>query len=155
MQKNLTIDDIEEISQAGASAAISPTPFGLKLVPKRIPIKFCEYKISNLVYKMLDSESIAISTKGILFQSVTEFKKGVLLRIWVELPDYWLRKSRVVDYKHTEAPTYFQVLCRVSTSDELLKKGTKYQILSEILSLDPVDESVLVDYLNNSGAFNK
>ena len=60
MQKNLTIDDIEEINQAGASAVSLPTPFDLKLITKKIPIKYCEYKISNLVNKMSISESIGI-----------------------------------------------------------------------------------------------
>jgi hypothetical protein len=155
MQKNLTIDDIEEISQAGASAILLPTPFDLKLITKKIPLKFCEYKISNVAHKMLRTESIGISTKGILFLSLSEFKKGNLLRVWIEIPDYWMRKSRIVEYRHTDAPIYFQVLSRVLTSEEILKRGTKYQILCEILSLDPVDESVLVEYLNNSGAIHK
>lgn len=151
MQKNLTIDDIEEISQAGASAIPLPTPFDLKLITKKIPIKFCEYKISNLADKMMTSESIGVSSKGILFQSLSEFKKGTLLRIWVEIPDYWSRKSRVVEYKHTDAPTFFQVLSRVLSSEEILKRGTKYQILCENLTLDSVDETILEDYLNSNG----
>ena len=140
MQKNLTIDDIEEISQAGASAVPLPTPFDLKLITKKIPIKYCEYKISNLADKMFVSESIGISSKGILFQSLSEFKKGTLLRI-----------SRVIEYKHTEAPTYFQVLSRVLSSEEILKRGTKFQILCENLTLDSVDETILEDYLNSNG----
>jgi hypothetical protein len=155
MQKNLTIDDIEEISQAGATATLLPTPFDLKLVTKKIPLKFCEYKISNVAHKMLNTDSIGISPKGILFLSLDEFKKGSLLRVWVEIPDYWSRKSRIVEYRHTEAPTYFQVLSRVLSTEEILKRGTKFQILCEILSLDSVDESILVDYLNNSGAIYK
>ena len=151
MQKNLTIDDIEEISQAGATAIILPTSFDLKLITKKIPIKFCEYKISNVANKMLVSETIAISTKGLIFQSLTEFKKGTLLRVWVEIPDYWSRKARIVEYKHTDAPTYFQTLSRVLSSEEILKRGTKFQILCENLTLDSVDETILEDYLNSNG----
>ena len=124
MHKNLTIEDIEELSQAGATTIPIPTPFDLKLVTKKIPMKFCEYKISNTPNKMLLTESIGISTKGMLFQSLTEFKKGSLLRIWVELPDYWSRKSKIVEYRHTEAPTFFQVLARVLSVEEILKRGT-------------------------------
>jgi len=155
MQKNLTIDDIEEISQAGATATVLPTPFDLKLITKKIPLKFCEYKISNVHDKMLNTDSIAISSKGILFLSLSEFKKGTLLRVLVEIPDYWSRKSRIVEYRHTEAPTHFQVLSRVLSAEEILKRGTKFQILSEILSLDPVDENLLNDYLGNNGAILK
>ncbi|WP_186649747.1 hypothetical protein [Fluviispira vulneris] len=155
MQKNLTIEDIEEINQAGASAQIQPTPFDLRLITKKIPIRFCEYKISNVPNKMLNSETVGISNKGILFLSTTEFKKQNLLRIWVEIPDYWSRKSRKVEYRHTEAPTYFQILTRVLSVEEFLKRGTKYQTLCEVLSIDPIDESVLEDYLNNSGVIQK
>ncbi|APJ02724.1 hypothetical protein [Silvanigrella aquatica] len=155
MQKNLTIDDIEEISQAGATASLLPTPFDLKLITKKIPLKYCEYKISNLAHKMLTTESIAISNKGVLFLSLSELKKGTLLRIWIEIPDFWSRKSKIVEYRHTDAPTHFQVLSRVLSAEEILKRGTKYQILTEILSLDAVDENVLNEYLGNSGAINK
>ncbi len=151
MHKNLTIEDIEELSQAGATTIPIPTPFDLKLVTKKIPMKFCEYKISNTPNKMLLTESIGISTKGMLFQSLTEFKKGSLLRIWVELPDYWSRKSKIVEYRHTEAPTFFQVLARVLSVEEILKRGTRYQILCENLTIDNVDETILDEYLNTSG----
>ncbi len=151
MHKNLTIEDIEELSQAGATTVPIPTPFDLKLVTKKIPMKFCEYKISNTPSKMLMTESIGISTKGLLFQSLTEFKKGSLLRIWVELPDYWARKSKIVEYRHTEAPTFFQVLARVLSVEEILKRGTRYQILCENLTIDNVDEAILDEYLNTSG----
>lgn len=152
MHKNLTIEDIEELSQAGATSVPIPTPFDLKLVTKKIPIKFCEYKISNTASKMLISESIGISSKGIIFQSLSEFKKGCLLRIWIEIPDYWSRKSKIVEYRHTEAPTFFQVLARVLSAEEILKRGTKYQILCENLTIDGVDEAILNEYLNISGA---
>ncbi|RDB37071.1 hypothetical protein [Spirobacillus cienkowskii] len=151
MQKNLTLDDIEDINHVGATAEVKPTTFDLKLISTKIPIKYCEYKISNNVNKMLKSETSAISTKGILFQVQLEFKVGSLLRVWVEIPDYWVRKSKIVEYRHTAAPTYFQVLCRVLNVEELLKKGAKYQILTEILSLDSVDETVLIEYLKNCG----
>lgn len=150
MQKNLTIDDIEEINQTVVTSTILPTPFDLKLVTKKIPIKYCEYKISNEAHKMLISESIAISSKGILFLSISELKKNNLLRIWVEIPNYWSRKSKIVEYKHTESPTYFQVLSRIISTEEILKRGTKFQILCEILSIDSIDENILTDYLSNS-----
>jgi hypothetical protein len=160
MQKNLTLRDIEEINQTGKGNANKSSfelshlsLFDLKLVTKKIPLKYCEYKISNLPEKMLSAESIAISPKGVLFCSSFEFKKGALLRVWVEIPDYWSRKSRMVEYRHTEAPTYFQILCRMLSVEENIKKFLKFQILSEILSLDPVDEAVLEDYLHNSGVF--
>lgn len=101
---------------------------------------------------MLTSESIGISSKGIIFQSLSEFKKGCLLRVWIEIPDYWSRKSKIVEYRHTEAPTFFQVLARVLSAEEILKRGTKYQILCENLTIDGVDETILNEYLNLSGA---
>lgn len=151
MQKNLTIEDIDELSQACSTTVPIPTPYDLKLVTKKIPIKYCEYKISNTANKMLLAESIGISVKGLLFQSLSEFKQGSLLRVWVELPDYWARKSKIVEYRHTEAPTFFQILARVLSSEEILKRGTKFQILCENLTIDNVDEIILNEYLNLSG----
>ncbi|MES2616123.1 MAG: hypothetical protein V4591_12010 [Bdellovibrionota bacterium] len=123
------------------------TPFDLRLVTKKIKIKFSAYKISTQLKNMSHSESIAISQKGLLFSAESFYEKGTLLRVWVEIPDYWSRKSKHVDYRHTEAPTHFQMLSRVVRSEEQFGQTLQYHILCENLNIDSVDECVLQDYL--------
>lgn len=124
-----------------------PTPLQLKLINKKIPIKFCEYKISNTSEKMLSTETISVSPMGVLFNSPTTFPVGALMRIWMEMPDYWPRKSRLVGYRHTDAPTFFQVLTRVVSCEETNKRNMKFQLLCQTLNMDAVDEQVLNEYL--------
>lgn len=147
--KSLTIDDIDELTHIGAQATQHPSMSELKLVNRSISLKYCEYKISNTENKMLQAESIAISNKGVFFNSLVDFKLGNLLRIWIELPNYWAKKSRLVDYQHTNAPNYFQILSRVIKTNEALKRGNIFQILCENLVVDPIDEAVLENYIRN------
>jgi hypothetical protein len=123
------------------------TTFHFKLVSKKIPLKFCEYKISNLENSMQKSNSTGISLNGLTFIAGKNFEKGTLLRVWLEVPNYWEKKSKYVDYKHTEAPAHFQVLSRVLTSQEIDKKKSCYHIFCENLNIDPIDENVLNEFL--------
>lgn len=145
-------DDLENLGQQGGveqqqTQLNLPTPLQLKLINKKIAMKFCEFKISNTAEKMLTSETISISALGILFNSSVNFPLATLVRIWIEMPDYWPRKQRHVGYRHTDAPTYFQMLARVVSSEETNKRNMKHQILCQTLNLDPVDEAVLNEYL--------
>lgn len=130
------------------------TPFDLRLVSKKINLKFSAYKISTQIKQMHQTESIAISQKGILFSTETFYEKGTLMRVWVEIPDYWSRKSKHVSYRHTEAPTYFQMLSRVVNCEEQNTQSIKYNVLCENLNIDSVDETVLQDFLVSSTGAN-
>lgn len=123
------------------------TAADLRLVNKKVSIKYCEYKITNSAEKMLSTETISISNAGMMLHSSIPFSQGMLLRIWVEMPDFWARKSRHVSYRHTNAPSYFQVLGRVLGCEDLSKRTPKFQILCENVNLDPVDERVLCEFL--------
>lgn len=131
------------------------TPFDLRLVTKKIKIKFSSYKISNTVKNMMQSESIAISNKGVLFPSDSYYEKGTLMRVWIEIPDYWSRKSKHVEFRHSEAPTHFQILSRVIQCEEQNQSSAPYQVLCENLNIDSIDESVLQDYLISSAGANR
>ena len=119
----------------------------LFLVNKKISIKFAEYRINNKTQKMVPVETVSISEKGILFPSPVAFPEGALMRVWVELPDYWARKSQHVGYQHTEAPTHFQILGRVLQSTLVNKKTGKNHILCENINIDRLDAVVLNDFL--------
>ena len=140
--------DLEDGAEAARAARASDvTPLSLRLVAKKIPIRYAEYRISNQGAKMLQGESHSLSPLGIQFASALPFPKAALMRVWIEMPDYWARKSRHVGYRHTDAPTYFQLLARVVNCEETGKRNAKFQILCQTVNLDPVDEIVLSDYL--------
>ena len=148
MQNLSVLEETEETRSAPEESGKSvPTVQQLRLVTKKIPMKFCEFKISNCATKMLPTDTISISNQGILFNSTQPFVTGTLMRVWIEMPDYWARKARLVGYRHTEAPTYFQVLTRVIACEEACKRHTKFQLACHNVNLDPIDESVLNDYL--------
>jgi hypothetical protein len=69
------------------------------------------------------------------------------MRILVELPDYWARKAKHVQYRHTSAPTHFQILARVVGCEDIGKRGQKFQMILENVNIDPIDEIVLCEFL--------
>lgn len=150
IQQNLEQDQ-ELVVQSESSPTTQQEPaipaVALCLVNRKLPIRFCEFKISNTPRKMLKSDTQAIAVEGIQFTSSAQFEPGVIMRVWIELPDYWSRKSRHVGYRHTEAPSWFQMLARVLSCDELNKRGSKFQILCESVNLDPADVRVLREFL--------
>lgn len=143
------MDELEDLSSLGGMPVPQnlPSVHELQLVSRKVPVKYCEYKISTTPKHMVTSETVAMSVAGLQFPILAPMTVGSLLRIWIEMPDYWARKSRHVGYRHTEAPTYFQVLARVTQNEEVNKRTHKYQVLCQILNLDPVDEVILKDYL--------
>jgi hypothetical protein len=125
----------------------NPTSESLGLIAKKVGIRYCEYKISNQPAKMLASETISLSTQGISFVSSVNFPKGTLLRVWVEIPNFWNLKSKLVEYSHTDAPEYFQMLSRSVFVEENGKRNPKFNILAETVNLDPADERLLSEFL--------
>ena len=142
-----TYDDFGNLCLEDDSAKSAQKIVPLTLVAKKIPMKFAEFKISNVANKMLSAETIAISAEGLSFYSPVSIPLGTLTRVWLEIPDYWAKKSKHVSYRHTDAPSYFQVLCRVQAAEETGKRNQKFQLTAVIVNLDPVDEKVLRDYL--------
>ncbi len=155
MSKMSNMEGMDLQNMAGVPSTQDITPFDLRLVTKKISIKFSEYKISTQMKNMFHSETIAISKKGILFTNKCSYEKGTLMRIWIELPDYWSKKSKHVDYRHTDAPNHFQVLSRVISCEEKINQTNIFQILCENLNIDPIDESVLQDYLVTTAGAQK
>ena len=123
------------------------SPADLRLVNRKIPIRFCEYRISNTPHKMLQTDTVSVSNVGLMFHSPVSHGEGSLMRVWMEMPDYWARKSRHVSYRHTSAPSFFQILSRVLSCEDVGKRIPKFQVICEIVNLDAVDEIVLCEYL--------
>lgn len=146
MQKTNVADEINHVDNFEKEIPAN-YKLNLKLISCEIPVKFSEYKVSNPENKMLVSKTKAISNEGILIESPFFYETGILMRIWVEIPNYWMMKSKKVHYKHTSAPKYFQILSRVTKCEEHNGDRFFFLLLCENLALDPVDESILSDYL--------
>jgi hypothetical protein len=119
----------------------------LRLVSKKIPLRYCKFNITNSENKMLQGESLSVAPDGIMFYSSLSYETGCLMRVHVKLPDYWARKSRHVEYRHTEAPSHFQMLCRVISCEDVGSRPNRYMLTVQTVNIDPVDGKVLSDYL--------
>jgi len=119
----------------------------LRLVSKKIPLRYCKFNISNTLNKMLQGETLSVAPDGATFYSSLSYDQGCLMRLLVEIPDYWARKSRHVDYRHTEAPSSFQMLGRVVSCEDIGKRPNRYLITVQTVNIDPIDGRVLADYL--------
>ncbi len=92
-------------------------------------------------------QTVHISPYGIEFQGIREYPTGTLLKINVELPDYWARKQRFVDYSRVDNPGQFRVLAKVVKTEDVGKRGKKKRVLVQTVNIDEVDEKVLKSYL--------
>ena len=139
----------EEISQGSNKTTTLEllSSLRLRLVAKKIPLKYCKFNISNTVNKMMQGETLSLAQDGATFYSTLSYDQGCLMRLLVELPDYWAMKSRHVEYRHTEAPESFQMLCRVVSCEDVGKRPNRYLITVQTVNIDPIDGRVLSDYL--------
>jgi hypothetical protein len=150
-----TLTTFEELhgehEETGSSQKLSTlellSSLRLRLVSKKIPVRYCKFNITNTYNKMLQGETISVAPDGAMLYSSLAYDEGCLMRLYVELPDYWARKSRHVDYRHTEAPAHFQMLCRVVTCEDVGKRPNRYMITVQTVNIDPIDGRVLADYL--------
>ncbi|MEY4066742.1 MAG: hypothetical protein RIR26_2950 [Pseudomonadota bacterium] len=122
----------------------------MKLVSKKIPLRYCKFNITNTLAKMLQGETVTIAPDGATFFSSLSYEQGSLMRLLIEIPDYWARKSRHVEYRHTEAPSSFQVLSRVINCEDVGKRPNRYLITVQTVNIDPIDGRVLADYVGVS-----
>jgi hypothetical protein len=139
----------EEISQGSNKTTTLELLYSLRLrlVARKIPLKYCKFNISNTVNKMMQGETLSLAQDGATFYSTLSYDQGCLMRLLVELPDYWAMKSRHVEYRHTEAPESFQMLCRVVSCEDVGKRPNRYLITVQTVNIDPIDGRVLSDYL--------
>ena len=119
----------------------------LRLVSKKIPLKYCKFNISNSINKMLQGETFSVAPDGATFYSSLAYDEGCLMRLLIELPDFWALKSRHVEYRHTDAPAHFQMLSRVLTCEDVGKRPNRYLITVQTVNIDPIDGRVLADFL--------
>lgn len=112
---------------------------------RQIPLEVRPYSLDH--QENIKCDSIHLSPHGIEFRSPADYGCGTLLRINIELPNYWQRKRELVDYHRVEPPEFFRVLARVVKSADLNKETNSCTILAQTVNVDELDLQVLTDYL--------
>lgn len=94
-----------------------------------------------------EAQTVHISPFGMQIRVGNEYEEGDLLKIFVNIPDYWDRKRRFVDYSRVDTPGTFKMLVKVVSSEEVGKRGKKKILLARTVNMDEVDEQVLKAFL--------
>lgn len=94
-----------------------------------------------------DNHSTFISPHGVEFRSAQDYPAGTLLKIEINLPDYWERKQRFVDYGRVDRPQNFHILAKVVKTEDVGKRGKKKMVIAQTVIIDEVDEQVLKSFL--------
>jgi len=94
-----------------------------------------------------EGQTVHISPYGIQFRATETYAEGQLLKIHINIPDYWERKQRFVDYSRIDTPGNFKILAKVVSTEEIGKRGKKRIILARTVNMDEIDEQVLKAFL--------
>jgi len=119
---------------------------------RRLTLDVSAYGIAEVRAEIaLESQvqTVHISPYGLQFRSLEAYPEGTLLKIHVALPDYWVRKQRLVDYSRVDTPHRFKILAKVVKTEEIGKRGKKRMVLVRTVNMDDVDEQVLKSYLQD------
>lgn len=92
-------------------------------------------------------QTVHISPYGIQFRSGDDFVEGDLLKVHVNLPNYWERKQRFVDYGRIDTPNDFKILVKVVSSEDIGKRGKRKMVICRTVNMDQIDEQVLKSFL--------
>ena len=90
MSERLSVfDDLhgtnEEISQGSNKTTTLEllSSLRLRLVARKIPLKYCKFNISNTVNKMMQGETLSLAQDGATFYSTLSYDQGCLMRLLV------------------------------------------------------------------------
>jgi len=119
---------------------------------KKIPMQVSPYKLKTEKDTLPESSyTVFISPHGLEFHSPQEYPTGMLLRIQLEVPDYWQRKKQFVEYNRIDIPASFNVLARVMKSENM-GKGKKRSILVQTVNMEDIDTKILQIFLDEKFA---
>lgn len=113
---------------------------------RRLAVGVAKYGISAEAGEE-EAQTVHISPFGMQLRVSHEYEEGDLLKIFVNIPDYWERKRRFVDYSRIDTPDNFKILVKVVSSEEVGKRGKKKILLARTVNMDEVDEQVLKAFL--------
>jgi hypothetical protein len=158
MTNHLQTLNLDQTSNDHASIpkpAESPSngKFDISLIKKyprstrKVSIRFGVYSISLDESTLEATVSSYISPHGLEFQTTTPFAPGTLLRIYLDIPDYWQRKLRFVQYRRIDQPARFPILAKIVQVEDIGRRGKKKIVTVQTVSIDETDELVLKNYL--------
>ncbi|WP_141730944.1 PilZ domain-containing protein [Oligoflexus tunisiensis] len=130
----------------------NPLSFNEDLVKKyprsnrRLSLNVARYGI-NAEMGPEEALTVHISPYGIQFRVTEEYEEGQLLKIHINMPDYWERKQRFVDYSRIDTPSNFKILAKVVSTEDVGKRGKKKIVLARTVNMDEIDEQVLKAFL--------
>ncbi len=114
---------------------------------RRISLAIAQYGITTAELGPGDNHSTFISPHGVEFRSACDYPEGTLLKIEINLPNYWERKQRFVDYGRIDRPENFRILAKVVKTEDVGKRGKKKMVVAQTVIIDEVDEQVLKSFL--------
>jgi|694.fasta_scaffold113676_4 hypothetical protein len=156
------IDQQASKSASGAEASEPATPppaaannnkFDASLIKKyprstrKVSMRYGAYSISSDDSSLESTQSMHISPHGIEFQTTSSYSPGTLLRIQLDIPDYWQRKLRFVQYRRIDQPARFPILAKVVSVQDVGRRGKKKIVTVQTVNIDETDELVLKSYL--------
>ena len=94
-----------------------------------------------------NAQCVHISPYGLEFQAQEDYPSGTLLRILVNLPNYWTRKQQLVEYRRIDKPEKFKILAKVVKTEDVGKRGKKKRVTVQTVNMDEIDEQVLKSFL--------
>jgi hypothetical protein len=130
----------------------NPLSFNEDLVKKyprsnrRLSLNVARYGINSEVNPE-EGLTVHISPYGLQFRVTEEYEEGDLLKIHINMPDYWERKQRFVDYSRIDTPGNFKILAKVVSTEDVGKRGKKKIVLVRTVNMDEIDEQVLKAFL--------
>lgn len=140
-------------SENGPAEEIVPTGFDSALIKnyprsnRKVHINFGAYGFLGADDGMEATQSTHIAPAGLEFQSLQAFSEGTLLRIMVNIPDYWQRKCKFVEYRRIDQPARFSILAKVVRTEDIGRRGKKKMVTVQTVSIDETDELVLKSFL--------
>jgi hypothetical protein len=114
---------------------------------KKITMQVHPYRLLHEKNPPEEGHTLYISPHGIEFHSPQEYPEGMLLKIHLELPDYWKRKKQFVEYNRIDVPDSLKMLVRVIKTDSATK-GKKKTVLVQTVNMEEIDETVLKLFLD-------
>lgn len=143
----------EKAQSSKSSETTAPGKFDPSLIKKyprssrKVSIKYGTYSLSTDESTLEATQSLHISPHGMEFHTTMAYAPGTLLRIHLDIPDYWQRKLRFVQYRRIDQPARFPILAKVVSVEDVGRRGKKKIVTVQTVSIDETDELVLKSYL--------
>jgi hypothetical protein len=139
---------VDVIATAPSSNKFDPAQ--IKNYPRsnrKVAMRYGAYGLPSDDETLAATQSMHISPQGIEFCTTTAYAPGTLLRIHLDIPDYWQRKLRFVQYRRIDQPARFPILAKVISSEAVGRRGKKKMVTVQTVSIDETDELVLKNFL--------